>query len=133
MDSGHSTLITDGEERGRMGSTWLMKYNEDIANLINQHQFMIQFDRRNGSDFKCYDVGTDEFRSFIKEQTGFSEPDRRSYTDICTLCRDICGVNLSIGYYDEHTNEERINIEEWLNTLRITQKLLDNELPRFTR
>jgi len=133
LESGHSILITDGEEHGRLGSTWLMEHNPDIADLINSHQFIIQFDRRNSTDYKCYNVGTDEFRKFIQEKTGFSEPNRSSYTDICTICRDICGVNFSIGYYDEHSGDERINISEWHNTLRISQKLLGNALPKFKR
>lgn len=130
-ESGHSLLITDGEEVGRIGSTWLMNHHNDIADLINQHQFMIQFDRRNTKDFKCYEVGTPEFRNYIEQKTGYTEPDRFSYTDICTLCRDICGVNLSVGYYSEHSSRERIDISAWLNTLNITRKLLQEELPRF--
>lgn len=132
-DSGHSILITDGEEHGKIGSQWLMEHKQDIANIINQHQFMIQFDRRNNSDFKCYNVGTDEFRKFIAEKTHFSEPDRSSSTDITILCKEICGVNLSVGYYDEHKNNERINFNEWLNTLNMTRGLLKEDLPRFER
>lgn len=132
-DSGHSILITDGEEHGRIGSRWLMEQNQDIAEIINEHQFMIQFDRRNNLDFKCYDVGTDEFRSFIKKTTGYSEPDRFSFTDICTLCDKICGVNLSVGYYCEHSKDERINPAEWMNTLNIARKLLKKDLQKFER
>lgn len=133
-DSGHSILITDGEECGRIGSQWIMDENRDIAKIINQHQFMIQFDRRNSTDFKCYDVGTDEFRTFIKQQTNYNEPNRSSHTDICTLCDEICGVNFSVGYYNEHTNNERINFKEWGNTLDMVKKLLKNEeLPRFVK
>ncbi|HPO62716.1 MAG TPA: M28 family peptidase [Candidatus Kapabacteria bacterium] len=132
-DSGHSILITDGEEKGSIGSHWLIEQNPDIANIINQHQFMIQFDRQSSSDFKCYDVGTKEFRTFIKENTNYSEPNRSSYTDICTLCKEICGVNLSVGYYDEHTSYERINFNEWLHTLNVARKLLDEDLPKFER
>ncbi|MGA8830447.1 MAG: hypothetical protein WB554_02465, partial [Desulfomonilaceae bacterium] len=62
-DLGHSLLVTNGEEQGQTGSSWLMDDNKDIADEINRdHQFVIQFDRRNGTDFKCYDVGTDKFR-----------------------------------------------------------------------
>ena len=132
-DSGHSILLTDGEEHGRIGSHWLMEQNPDIANIINQHQFIIEFDRRNSNDFKCYDVGTDEFRAFINEKTNYEEPNRESYTDICTLCKDICGVNLSVGYYNEHTNNESINFNEWLHTLNVARKLLDEDLPKFER
>ena len=133
-DSGHSLLVTDGEERGRVGSTYLMNENFDISNAINlKHQFMIQLDRRNDRDYKCYDVGTYEFRNFIETQTDFSEPNRSSYTDICTLCRDICGVNFSIGYMNEHGVNETLNISQWLNTYDILTKLLSKEyLPKFS-
>jgi len=132
-DLGHSILITDGEEKGRIGSKWLKYNNKDIADILNKHQFMIQLDRKNGLDFKCYEVGTEEFRTFIEENTGYSEPDIKKCTDICTLCTDICGVNFSVGYYDEHTNYEKINFNEWLNTLNMVKKLLNRELPRFEK
>ena len=34
---------------------------------------MIQLDRRGDNDFKCYNVGTDEFRKFIETSTGYKE------------------------------------------------------------
>lgn len=123
-NSGHSILITDGEEHGRIGSFWLMNNHTDIADRLNNHRFLIQFDRRNARDFKCYNVGTDEFRTFIQKETGYTEPDRNSSTDIVTLCRDICGVNVSVGYYNEHTTEENINIKEWMYTFTTLSALL---------
>ncbi|MBW4488275.1 MAG: hypothetical protein KME12_10850 [Trichocoleus desertorum ATA4-8-CV12] len=134
-DLGHSLLITDGEEIGGLGSNWLMSdpKNSDIADEINsQHQFMIQLDRRHGSDFKCYSVGTDEFRDYVQGMTGYTEPDRFSYTDIVTLCREITGVNLSVGYRYEHSHKESLSVDEWLNTLNICRRWLSKEaLPRF--
>lgn len=132
-DIGHSILITNGEEHGGQGSKWLMKCNPDIARKINDdHQFVVEFDRRNAFDFKCYDVGTDEFRDYVSQVTGYTEPDRTSSTDIVTICRDICGVNLSIGYYNEHREDEYLVIDEWENTLNICRKWLsESELPRF--
>lgn len=133
-DLGHSILITNGEEDGRKGSNWLMSCNHDIADKINfQHQFIVQLDRRNGRDFKCYSVGTDDFRNYVKQITGYTEPDRSSYTDIVTICRDICGVNLSIGYHNEHSESEYLVIAEWKKTLEICREWLglDKELPRF--
>jgi len=130
-ESGHSLLLMDGEERGQIGSTWLMQDHPDIADEINGHQFMVQFDRRNSHDFKCYHVGTPEFRSYIAKQTGYSEPNRSSFTDIVTLCRDICGVNLSVGYYNEHSVDETLCIAEWEHTLNVARTLLAGPLPRF--
>lgn len=133
-DMGHSILITHGEEHGREGSRWLMEHNTDIAGAINSHhQFMIELDRRNGTDFKCYDVGTDDFRSYIKNTIGYTEPDRWSYTDIVDLCNNICGVNLSIGYYKEHTENEYLIVQEWLNTLNVCRNWIAAPiLPTFS-
>ncbi|MFM8448702.1 MAG: hypothetical protein ACKOAY_01230 [Haliscomenobacter sp.] len=130
--SGHSLLITDGEERGLTGSSWLMDCHPDIADALNtRHQFMVQLDRQRATDFKTYSVGTDVFRDFIHTQTGYNEPDRDRRSDIVALCRDICGVNFSIGYYEEHTASEYLVIKEWMHSLKVVRKLLENPLPRF--
>ena len=127
-NSGHSILIVDGEEMGCIGSSWLMDNNKDIANKINSHMFMIGFDRRGSNDYKCYDVGNKKFRKYIENNyIGYKEPDRYSYSDIAVLCDKICGVNLSVGYYNEHTANEYIKINEWENTLKITERFLMNE------
>lgn len=131
-DFGHSILITDGEEYRQKGSKWLMQYNPDIAALLNDHQFMVQLDLKGASHFKCYDVGTDAFREFIESKSGYKESGRENRTDIADLCRDVCGVNFSIGSYGEHTPEERINIREWENTLSMIKKILGSKLPRFS-
>jgi hypothetical protein len=92
---------------------------------------MVQFDRQGSTDFKCYNVGTPEFRKFISKETSFIEPDLYSFTDITILCDSVCGVNLSVGYYNEHTSQETINYKEWLNTLNTTKTLLSKSLPKF--
>lgn len=134
-DTGHSILITDGEEIGCRGSTWLMldPCNQNIARAINHgHQFVVEFDRRNASDFKCYDVGTEAFRHYIRQATGYAEPDTRSSTDIRHLCRHIAGVNLSIGYYNEHTGNEYLDVCSWQATLNLCRKwLARTDLPHF--
>lgn len=134
-NSGHSLLITDGEERGKRGSNYLINNFPEIVNKITKHQFLIQFDRRNSTDSKYYNVGTKNFKKFISHYAiNFSDPLDPGSTDICVLCNKskICGVNLSIGYYNEHTSDEKININEWKNTLEIVKKLIDSDkLPKF--
>jgi hypothetical protein len=134
-DFGHSMLVTNGEEHGQTGSSWLMSNNEDIADEINHdHQFVVQLDRRDGTDFKCYDVGSDEFKDYVIQRTGYTEPDRRSSTDIRILCREIAGVNLSVGYHNEHGNQEHLNIAEWEHTLNLCCRwMAQKELPRFSK
>jgi len=131
---GHSLLVVSGEETGQVGSTFLMKSNPDIADEINgTHGFMIELDRRNELDYKCYEVGSRHFRRYLASSLrGFSEPDRNSSTDICTLCRDICGVNLSVGYRYEHTANEILVLEHWINSIEtLWSWIIPSGLPRF--
>lgn len=132
-ESGHGLLVTDGEENGCIGARFLRDDCPDIFDEINgRYQFTVQIDRRNGRDYKCYDVGTDEFRAYVEGKTGFAEPDRHSRTDIVVLCGKICGVNLSCGYRHEHHENECIVTSEWLNTLALLRKwLAEDALPEF--
>jgi len=134
--TGHSILITDGEERGAQGSSYLMAEFPEIRQQLNAHQFMIQFDRRNSADYKCYEVGSIDFHEYISEQTKMEYNHRTDggKTDICVLCEDICGVNFSIGYVNEHTAKEKICISDWQHTFDVVSELLEQpNIPRFTR
>ena len=129
---GHSLLLTSGEEKGCISSHWLADANPDVLAALNGHNFMVQFDRRNANEYKCYEVGSDAFRAYVEQQTGYHEPDRLRGTDIKVLCKDVCGVNLSCGYYDEHTPAESMVFAEWEQTLRLTRAWLSQPaLPRF--
>ncbi len=139
-DSGHNLLITDGEEHGQIAAKWLVNNNTDIAKIIYNSSFLIQFDRRNGNDYKFYDIPvSNEFENYIQQETGYTNAGKGSFTnivttDIVTLCRNLescCGVNLSVGYYHEHSHSETLNIEQWRNTLKITEKMLAKQLKRF--
>lgn len=132
-ETGHGLLVTDGEEKGCIGARFLRDGCPDIFDEINgRYQFMVQVDRRNGRDYKCYDVGTDAFRAYVESKTGFAEPDRSSSTDIRVLCKKICGVNLSCGYRNEHHEDECIMTSEWLGTLNLLRKwLAEDALPKF--
>ena len=71
-------------------------------------------------------------RKYIKDFIIAGKLDRNAFTDIVTLCRDICGVNFSIGYYNEHSTEECINVREWIHTYnKINLVLQSPNLQRF--
>ena len=131
-DSGHSLLIVDGEEYGQIGSHHIKESYPEIFDELNNHSYMIQFDRRENANYKVYTLPvTKEFIKFIESETGYKNSGIYSRTDIVVLCRDICGVNLSIGYYDEHSTEESLVFEEWFSTLTIAERLLSEEQKRF--
>jgi len=129
--SGHSLLITDGEEHGKIGANYLMNCQPQVADEINQHAYMLQLDRKNSNDCVYYNIPVSEdFKRFIQESTGYME-DQGTSTDIVALCRDICVVNLSIGYYNEHSSHESLVIKEWLYTLETIESLLSHQQAHF--
>ena len=131
---GHGILITDGEEMGCLGAKDIMVNHPELYEELQNYQFMVEFDRKNRNEYKCYDVGSDDFRHYIETVTGFQEPSRKSKTDITILSRDICGVNLSCGYRKPHTPCEYIVKNDWLNTFQIASLWLSSKnLPRFER
>ncbi len=78
-----------------------------------------------------YDVGTNEFAEYVKQKTGYV-PKQGFSTDIKVLCHTLCGVNMSVGYYEEHTSDERLVLDQWKNTLQIARNWLsEKDLPTF--
>ncbi|MBR1438083.1 MAG: TIGR02452 family protein, partial [Synergistaceae bacterium] len=122
----------NNEEIGSLGAQNIRDYHRELFEELNNHQYMIEFDRRNACDYKVYDIPvTEEFKSFIEANTGYKEADRHSSTDIRILCEKVCGVNLSVDYDYEHTVWECLNFHEWENTLNIARKMLEPEQQKF--
>lgn len=132
-DLGHSLLVTAGEETGLQGARRLMENRPEIAAEINEsHSFAVEFDLGKTGLFKCYDVGTDEFRSYVSGETGYEDAGRNSCTDIVALCRTIPGVNLSTGYYLPHSESEYIVVNDWIESFNTAERWLSQTgLARF--
>lgn len=127
-------LFTSDEEKGCIGASSFVK-----AMPTNEYdiKFMIELDRRGANDLVYYDCdGHEEFMKFCEQSTGYVH-NFGSYSDIVELMDawHICGVNMSCGYYNEHTSNEYVVIEEMMNTLHTLVNWLQNvnydELKRF--
>jgi hypothetical protein len=135
---GHALLLPDGEERHGIGSKFLMT-QEEWRKEINRHQFAIQMDRMHDKDLAFYEVAAPAFQDYCEKQFPEYKRTRGSYTDICELCdasehKEDCldGVNVSIGYYGQHTSDEHIVISEWQKTLSHLHKLLQQaDIPKY--
>lgn len=128
-DSGHSLFIPNGEESGCIGSRHAMKH---IADELQNHQFAIEFDRRGDKDLVFYNVGTNKFAKYLETELKDYKFSIGAWTDICVICRDICGVNISVGYYGQHSSGEYLITNEWINTARIVKQFLEQEgIPKF--
>lgn len=117
-----SVLITDLEERGCIGA-------RSAANEISPsegNRLVIELDRRGRNDMVFYDCDNPDADAYVKK-FGF-EKNFGSMSDISVLCPawGVAGVNLSIGYYDEHTFGEHLKLSEWENTVaKVKEMLLD--------
>ena len=112
-------LFTTEEERGAIGAEIFCKVHDSIP--IN---CIIELDRRGKNDVVRYDDDNDKLVK-IFEGLGYHE-EYGSFTDISVLCPHfkVSGVNLSCGYYNAHTTNEYIDLEELQWTINKTLKFL---------
>ena len=119
-----SLIFTDMEERGGIGASALIeKYPECI---FPDCRALIQLDRQGVNDCVFYDCDNDKFVELI-ESYGFKE-EWGTFTDISIIAPvwEIAAVNLSVGYYHEHTSSELFNIAECHKTIDRVSKMLDD-------
>jgi len=105
-------LFTEAEEIGGIGAKKAIEKLEkpDV-------KYIIEFDRRGSNDCIFYECGNKDFINYV-ESFGFVI-NYGTFSDISILGSkwDIAAVNLSIGYYNEHTNEEFIRFKELENNI----------------
>jgi hypothetical protein len=130
-DMGHSLLLVNGEEHGCLGSGFLTS-SPEMMEVLQDHSFAIECDRHGSDDIVFYNVSTKKFREYCKDATKYTVREG-SFTDICVICREICGVNISVGYYNEHRLNETLKMAEWLKTYNTLGTWLTKPLPRFPR
>lgn len=117
-------IITTGEEIGCVGAERLVK---DIPNHYGTINFMIELDRQGCNDAVYYDCDNPKFESYINAYGFDTEPG--SFTDISQLAPawKCAAVNLSIGYYDEHTYYERLEFKAWRQTIKKVCMILKDQ------
>ena len=123
----HVILTTD-EESGCLGAGELAKLQCPFEKL----QYCIQLDRRGTNDCVFYDCENPEFVDYV-EKFGFTEA-YGSFSDICEICPEwgVAGVNLSIGYVDEHSYQELLYISPFLSTIEKVKRMLqEKDIPYF--
>lgn len=107
-------IFTTGEEHSGIGANKLVKdYNEVPFDI----DFMIELDRCGSEDAVFYDCMNLSFIDYICS-FGFTF-EEGSFTDICILGQNwnIAAVNLSVGYYNEHTKAEYWDLFEADDTI----------------
>jgi hypothetical protein len=112
-------LFCQDEECGGVGASMAGELLK-----IEGVNIVVELDRRGSTDFVTYDCENPEMDKWISE-FGFKKS-YGTFTDISFICPDfgIGGVNLSIGYYNEHTKSEFLNLIDWSNTIAKVKKIL---------
>lgn len=120
-----AVLFCEDEETGGVGSLKYTTYKENV-DAISKLKFFIELDRANANDLVFYDDGNEDFYQFCINATGYVE-NIGSFSDISILSPDsgVSSVNISCGYYHAHTLEEEVVWEEMLNSIKVTEKLIE--------
>ena len=124
-----SIIFCADEEKGALGAE---KFVKDFVLPLSPINFIIELDRRGSNDCVFYDCANDDFITYI-EQFGFLES-FGSFSDISEICPGwgIAGVNLSIGYEDEHSISEILKVSAMLDTIKKVEHILSlGEWPSF--
>lgn len=116
-------IFFEDEETGGIGSDKFTQ-TETCKKLVGNIQYVIELDRMNAKDAVYYECDNTEFCDFIEKE--YWEMNYGSFTDICNICPDLkcAGVNLSCGYYKQHTLNEYVVLEEMEKAIDETIKLI---------
>lgn len=116
-------ILTTDEESGNIGAQVLTRL---ISKAPIELKYIIQLDRRGKKDCVFYDCWNEEFMDYVIN-FGF-DISFGSYSDISSICPawDVAGVNLSIGYKDEHTFRERLYVNYMIETIEKVKKMLND-------
>ena len=123
----HIILTTD-EEKGCLGASALGKLDCPFKEL----NYIIELDRRGSDDCVFYDCENTDFIEYV-EQFGFVWT-FGSFSDIVMLCPSwgMAGVNLSVGYRDEHSTSEILFVGQLQSTIaKVKNMLQETEIPYF--
>lgn len=125
-----TVIFTTDEEMGGLGADAILKQFPECP--ISDLRYMIQLDRRGTNDCVFYDCDNDDFVDYV-EKFGFIE-NFGTFTDISILCPQwgMAGVNLSIGYENEHSVSETVHVSAMLATIaKVKNMLREKEIPSF--
>lgn len=126
MKHGCSVLLTDYEESGGKGAH---EACDVFYQYLKNYAFFVELDRRNYLEAVYYNNEPEEFRN-IFTTLGFREA-WGTYSDVSTIgfYLNVPCVNLSVGFYKEHTQQEYFQqkaLDETMKRLVLLNKGLEN-------
>lgn len=122
-------IFTTDEEKGCIGAEKLAMKKCPFKDI----KYLIELDRRGICDCVFYECDNKKFVEYV-EKYGFLE-NWGTYSDISEICPawKIAGVNLSVGYNNEHSVIETLNLSVLYATIEKVKKMLNDAVnaPKF--
>lgn len=143
-----SVLFCEDEESGMIGAGKFVDFVKDMKSSEEEHDeadiknvygitskdlqfnYIIELDRKGSEDAVFYDCDNPEFEEFITE-SGDWKSAWGSFSDISEVAPALgaAAVNLSCGYYNAHTTNEYIVLDELEESILKTMRLLEKTKP----
>ena len=125
-----TVIFTTNEEVGALGAQALINAHPD--NYLNL-KYLIELDRQGTQDCVFYKCRNSKFETFV-ESYGFRTT-WGTFSDISIIAPKwgIAAVNLSVGYFDEHSYAERLNLTCLHNTLEKVKQMIKNHTDNLKR
>ena len=119
-------LFCEDEEKGGVGA-----YSFEDSKIIPEINYIVEFDRRGSNDAVFYDCDNRDFIKFV-ESFGFSE-EFGSFSDISIVAHalGIAAVNISAGYYNEHTTHEHIDMRAVKNNIGRVSEMVSTQTIKY--
>ena len=119
-------LFCEDEEQGGIGAGAFIK-----SKITPEVNYIVELDRRGNNDAVFYDCDNPDFTEFVTG-FGFAE-DFGSFSDISIIAPElgIAAVNISAGYYNEHSPHEYVDMEEIENNIKRVGKMIATPSPTF--
>lgn len=126
-------IFTVDEEIGGIGA------RKVLFDKLKNTSYFIEIDRKGSSDVITNLVfGDSVTKEFIEKITPFMnkykfKESAGTYTDLCDIIPEveICGINLSAGYYNPHRKTEYIILSELQNTIAFVVELCNMVREKF--
>lgn len=119
-------LFCEDEEVGGRGAELFAK-----SGILPQVNYLVELDRRGWNDAVFYECDNRAFVDFV-EGFGFRE-EFGSFSDISIIAPQLetAGVNISAGYYYEHSHREYIDLKHMMNNVERVIKMVGKECSHF--
>lgn len=116
-------IFTTDEEQGALGAQAVVTRYPDCP--LENLKAIFQLDRRGQNDCVFYDCDNPDFENYV-ESFGFKTA-YGSFSDISVLAPSwkVAAANLSIGYFNEHSETEHLFCDYMEETIGKVKKILD--------